>query len=248
MPKDLFSRQSAHYARYRPSYPKELFQYILPFVEGRDCAWDCATGNGQAAVELALHFRQVIATDISSEQLEHAVPKENIRYALTPAERTSFPDNSFDLITVATAYHWLKPELFFTEATRVGKPGAVVAIWAYNLLRAEEESLNRVIDDLYCNLTGPYWDMERRHVEQSYASVDFRFQPLPSRDFTIRVEWNRDDLLGYLATWSSVQRYEQHLGTSPIPRMEERIRETWPDDSLQSFRFPLFLRMGTVRK
>jgi hypothetical protein len=48
MAKDLFSKQSDLYARYRPTYPKELYDYILSFVKEKNTVWDCATGNGQA--------------------------------------------------------------------------------------------------------------------------------------------------------------------------------------------------------
>ena len=107
MAKDLFSANASGYARYRPHYPTELFQYISGFVTDRTCAWDCATGNGQAAVVLADYFDKVEATDISQTQLQNAVLKHNIRYQVSAAEQTPFPDNSFDLITIATAYHWL---------------------------------------------------------------------------------------------------------------------------------------------
>src|SRR5947209_15554910 len=106
MPKDLFSSQADVYAKYRPTYPQELFDYILRFVKERESVWDCATGNGQAANVLANYFQTVEATDISEAQLKNAVKKENIYYQICPAERTPFADNSFDLITVATAYHW----------------------------------------------------------------------------------------------------------------------------------------------
>src|ERR1700712_285315 len=98
MPKDLFSTQAADYARYRPSYPQELIEYILGFTTERNLAWDCATGNGQAAILLAPHFEKIIATDISAKQLALAVAAENIVYSISKAEQTSFADNSFDLI------------------------------------------------------------------------------------------------------------------------------------------------------
>jgi ubiquinone/menaquinone biosynthesis C-methylase UbiE len=75
MAKDLFSKQSDLYARYRPTYPKELYDHILSFVKEKNTAWDCATGNGQAAVVLADHFKKVIATDISAAQIEKALLK-----------------------------------------------------------------------------------------------------------------------------------------------------------------------------
>ncbi len=70
--KDNFSRQAAGYARYRPSYPPELFDFILSYVKERTIAWDCATGNGQTAIVLAGLFEKVYATDISRKQLDQA--------------------------------------------------------------------------------------------------------------------------------------------------------------------------------
>jgi hypothetical protein len=55
--KDNFSRQADAYAKYRPGYPPELFDFILKYVEGRSAAWDCATGNGQSAMSLAKHLK-----------------------------------------------------------------------------------------------------------------------------------------------------------------------------------------------
>ena len=70
--KDLFSSQAKLYATFRPHYPDELFQFIIRHVPQRNMAWDCATGNGQVAQHLSPHFKKIIATDISHQQLENA--------------------------------------------------------------------------------------------------------------------------------------------------------------------------------
>src|SRR5947199_10119649 len=67
--KDHFSRQAADYAIFRPGYPRELFDYLGSIAPGRHLAWDCGTGNGQAAVGLASGFDRVIATDASENQI-----------------------------------------------------------------------------------------------------------------------------------------------------------------------------------
>ena len=54
--KDNFSKQSSLYAQFRPAYPKELFQFLLPLVPAKNAAWDCGTGNGQVAVKLSRLF------------------------------------------------------------------------------------------------------------------------------------------------------------------------------------------------
>ena len=50
----------------------QLFTYLASLCPAHDLAWDCATGNGQAAVALAPHFEQVIATDASAQQIDQA--------------------------------------------------------------------------------------------------------------------------------------------------------------------------------
>jgi len=70
--RDHFSEQAQTYARHRPHYPDELFEYLASIAPGRDLAWDCGTGNGQAALGLARHFNRVVASDASSEQIKQA--------------------------------------------------------------------------------------------------------------------------------------------------------------------------------
>jgi hypothetical protein len=54
--------------------------FILGYASRRDRAWDCATGNGQVAVALSKHFKQVAASDVSQAQLDNAVKAPNIEY------------------------------------------------------------------------------------------------------------------------------------------------------------------------
>src|SRR5215510_13739377 len=96
--KDHFSGHASLYARYRPDYPSELYDYLATLTPRRELALDCATGSGQAAVGLARHFACVIATDGSVSQLQHAVVNERVRYVANVAEQPAFRDRSFDLI------------------------------------------------------------------------------------------------------------------------------------------------------
>ena len=248
MLKDLFSQQASVYAKYRPTYPKELFDYITGFVEEKKIAWDCATGNGQAAQMLASYFEKVEATDISEAQLALAIKKENIRYRVSPAEKTPFADNSFDLITIATAYHWLDRKAFHKEATRVGKHNCVVAAWAYNVVQSENEALNKIIHYFYRDVVGSYWDKERKHVDESYQNLEFDFSQLPTKNFAISLAWNKEEFLGYLSSWSAVQHYINKRGSSPLSLIADELRKAWPGDDSKEFYFPLFLRIGRITK
>jgi hypothetical protein len=248
MAKDLFSGQSGTYALYRPSYPKELFEYILRFVEKRELAWDCATGNGQAAVVLSEYFDKVEATDISEMQLSNASDRHNIRYQVSPAEHTPFADNLFDLITVATAYHWFDWKIFYREASRVGKNNCVVAAWTYYSCLTEDEKVNEIYKHFYNDIIAAYWDPERRHVEQQYRTVDFDFDPLPVEKFQTDLEWSKEQFLGYLSSWSSVQHYIKKHQASPVELILEALNAIWPDEVSKKVSFPIAVKLGRVRK
>src|SRR2546430_7765616 len=116
--KDHFSGHAVEYAKFRPHYPDELFQYLASISPQHELAWDCATGNGQAAVGLARHFDRVIATDASAQQIESAEPNARISYQVAPAEASEIDSASVDLILVAQALHWFDLDAFFAEAQR----------------------------------------------------------------------------------------------------------------------------------
>src|SRR5204862_7300956 len=84
--RDHFSGVAAAYAAFRPQYPAELFAALAHAAPRRGTAWDCARGNGQAAVGLAPHFESVIATDGSAAQLAAAQPHPRVRYLCALAE------------------------------------------------------------------------------------------------------------------------------------------------------------------
>ena len=101
--KDHFSGQAVEYAKFRPRYPDKLFEYLASISPRHELAWDCATGNGQAAVGLARHFDSVIATDSSAQQIKSAQPNDRISYRVAPAEASGIDSASVDLILVAQA-------------------------------------------------------------------------------------------------------------------------------------------------
>ena len=53
---DHFSKHSEQYAQHRPHYPDEIYAYLASIAPGHSLAWDCGTGNGQAAIGLAKYF------------------------------------------------------------------------------------------------------------------------------------------------------------------------------------------------
>lgn len=246
---DIFSKQASTYKKYRPTYPQELYDEILQFVPERTSCWDCATGNGQVAAVMSTYFKEVYATDISRAQLAEAVKAENIKYKVERAEATSFKANTFDLITVAQAIHWFDMEAFNKEVYRVARNGGVVAVWGYGLIRINAE-IDKYLDEFYHKTLGPYWNLERRHVENAYNTVIFRFDQInKEKPRKITAQWTLEEVEGYLNSWSSVQHFiAQSDRVNPVPDLIESISTIWGTNLTCQVSFPLYLKVGIVSK
>ena len=243
--KDNFSTRSDRYDQFRPTYPGELFDYLLSIVHSTNSAWDCGTGNGQVALQLARQFSTVHATDISRQQIDNAEARPNIEYSIQPAEHTSFPDNTFDLITVAQAIHWFDFDAFYKEAHRTAKDRSILAVIGYNLMQITP-AIDELISHFYKNVVGPYWDKERKYVDENYKTIPFPFEELITPSFKNRFEWTPDHLIGYIGTWSAVNHYEKKTGQDPINLIREPLLRAWGDDTTKPVDFPILLRVARM--
>lgn len=243
--KDNFSKQSLAYAQFRPHYPDAMIDYVVSFAKSRESALDAATGNGQVAQKLAAHFQTVYATDISARQLENATTASNIIYKVEPAEHTGFADSQFDLITVAQAVHWFRFDDFYKEIYRILKPNGIFAVMGYGLFSTNPGS-DKILMDYYHNIVGPYWDAERKYIDENYQTIPFPFEEIPTQQFHNQLSWSFEQLTGYLETWSATQHYKNANGSDPVDLIREALKKSWEAGDKQVF-FPLLLRIGKIK-
>jgi ubiquinone/menaquinone biosynthesis C-methylase UbiE len=242
---DHFSSVANRYADFRPRYPKALFDYLATMTSGGSLAWDCAAGNGQASLDLATHFDRVLATDGSREQIASATAHPRIEYCVAAAEHSGLPDASADIITVAQALHWFDLEKFYAEARRVLKAGGTLAVWAYGINEVEGEAVNRIVQDYYANVVGPYWPPERRFVEDGYRTLPFPFPEITPPAFHMEAQWTLAQLLGYFGTWSATNRYIKTTGRNPLEPLSTTLKNVWGDvDVSRKVMWPLAMRIG----
>lgn len=244
--KDHFSGHANDYSQYRPTYPPELFATLAALAPDDECAWDCATGNGQAAVSLVTHFAGVEATDASAEQISHAEPHPRICYSVAPAEASGLPTGSVSLVTVAQALHWFDFERFYAEVRRVAKADALCTAWCYGLC-AIAPAVDEVVRRFYVGKVGPFWPPERRFIDERYRTLPFPFPQVQLPAFAMTAEWTLTDFMGYLGTWSAVQRYRRQHGNDPLAEIAGELSEAWDEpDRSRTVRWPLDLLAGFV--
>lgn len=243
--KDHFSVLAQDYANFRPRYPDTLFAALAEVAPAQASAWDCATGNGQAAAGLAAHFHEVYASDASAAQIAEARAPDNVRFAVAPAEASGLADASVDLVLVAQAAHWFDLPAFYAEAERVLRPGGVLALLTYSGVRINA-ALDPVLREFHQVAMGPYWPPERAHVENDYRDLPFPWPELPFPAQTMTATWTLDQLMGYLGTWSSVKAWREQRGDDPLPALRAQLLPLWPDAGAAALTvsWPLPIRIG----
>jgi SAM-dependent methyltransferase len=242
--KDHFSTQSAIYRTARPRYAPGLFVWLAAQSPARALAWDAGCGTGQASVGLAAEFERVVATDPSAAQIGQADAMPNIDYRVERAEASTLADGSADLITVAQALHWFDLDAFHAEATRVLRPGGVIAQWTYADC-AITPAVDAVKQRLYADVLETYWPPERRLVESGYATLAFPFRRVDAPTFDLVAQWDLAGFLAYLRSWSATQRYLKAVGRDPVDDLADAFAAAWGDASeVRTVRWDLALRAG----
>jgi ubiquinone/menaquinone biosynthesis C-methylase UbiE len=241
--KDNFSSQSDQYAKYRPTYPSDFFDYLNTICTNKQNAWDCGTGNGQVAYELAKTFNKVYATDISQSQIDNAIPVANIAYSVQAAEKTNFDNHFFDLLLVAQAIHWFDFEQFYTEVERTAKQEALICVIGYSRIKISEP-IDAIITKFYTDIIGPYWDKERRYIDEHYTTIPFPFEEIQTPNFENKLQWSLEHVIGYLNTWSAVKHFIRQNNCNPVDKLQIEIEQHWKKDEIKEVTFPLLVRIG----
>jgi SAM-dependent methyltransferase len=243
---DNFSSQAAIYARYRPTYPAGLFEYLAEIAPAHDLAWDCGCGNGQATLGIAEHFTRVIGTDASAEQIRQASAHGRVQYRVALAERSGLAPRSVDLVTVAQALHWFDLPKFYAEVKRVLKPGGVLAAWCYHLTIIAP-TIDALLTRYYQEIVGPFWSPNVQLANEHYRDIPFPFEELQSPSFVAQSDWDLKDVIGYLTTWSATQRFLDVRSHSPVDNIREELVTAWGDPHFKRrVQWPLYLRFGKI--
>lgn len=241
---DHFSGHSEQYAQHRPKYPDEIYAYLASITPEHLLAWDCGTGNGQAAIGLSKYFDKVHATDASAEQIALASPHDKIDYCVEPAEHVSLDDSSVDVVTVAVAVHWFNLEEFYREVKRVLKPDGILAVWTYSFSEISPE-IDQLVRYYYYDVIGEYWPERIHYLEEQYKTLPFPFEEVRSPSFAMEVNWNLNQYAGFLDSWSAAQRYKAQKGQHPLEIIWDKLLSAWGNENDQRLvRWPLYFRIG----
>ncbi|GMH36232.1 hypothetical protein BSKO_04100 [Bryopsis sp. KO-2023] len=213
----LFDSQAQEYAKYRPTYPNELYDAVYAFADlpSYGVALDIATGSAQAALKLTEKFERVVAIDPNEKMLSMAQPHPKLELCLGSAESLGVPPESADLITVAQALHWFDLRQFYSEAKRVLRPHGALAAWSYGLARFEDNhAASQILRDFSWKHVGPY---RADNAKDLIARTHSELPPLPEefgvvekKTMEMKTRMPFSNFIRYVETWSSYNTFKEN--------------------------------------
>ena len=221
---------ATNYAASRPYFHPVVINHIRERLGFSPVprALDVACGTGQSTRALAELADSVVGTDQSLDMLAAAERHPRVRYLAARAEEQPFAAGSFQLLTVALAFHWFDQARFLAEARRLLAPGGRLVIYN-NAFRAVMHG-NPAFKEWF---TGPYlarYPSPPRHGrplgDDDAAAAGFRF--VARQDYDNDVEFTQVELTRYLMSQTNVIAVLQAGGSTPAATRDWLDRELAP--------------------
>ncbi|EJD07831.1 S-adenosyl-L-methionine-dependent methyltransferase [Fomitiporia mediterranea MF3/22] len=246
------------YAASRPTYPRQLFDFVFryheygsdlvqPLAKEQQTCWDVAVdlgcGTGQATAELR-QFKHVIGVDPSKQMLVGAQKytfdglkghdlesaRKQFLFVESQAENLGFLENSsVDLVIAAQAAHWFNWKVLWPELARVLRPHGTVAVWGYSEMRLSRYPSLTPIIDAYTHGPDPATSLGPHWQQPGRSIVENLLQDIPSASSIVPGAFSSEDRVYFSGS---------HFPSLPNPRqviLHKKMRWTDFEDYLRSF-------------
>ncbi|MCA9619249.1 MAG: methyltransferase domain-containing protein [Myxococcales bacterium] len=223
-----FGRTAEDYARYRGELPAGLLGRLERFEIGRpgQRVLDLGTGTGVFARAFAAQGAEVVGLDRSAEMLDQAraIEGPKVDYVEASAERTLLDQKSFDVVSVAEAWHWFDRPKVMREIKRVLKPaGRLVIVYDEWLpLRDNAVQATEKLIESY----NPDWKLGGGTGLHPTTLTDVRaagFVEIESFSFDDNVSFSHEAWRGRVRASAGVLA---SLSAGEVARFDEKLRRT----------------------
>ena len=159
-----FNTVADSYEKIRPGYPEELYRVLFAYAPLGDSshAAEIGIGGGQATLPVLKTGCRLTAVEYGDQlaQLCREKFREYSRFSVITGkfEDADLPENSFDLIYSASAFHWIPEEIGYPKVFRMLKSGGAFARFANHPYQAKDHpALFEEIQKAYAEYYYPYY-------------------------------------------------------------------------------------------
>jgi ubiquinone/menaquinone biosynthesis C-methylase UbiE len=220
------------YEKYRPEYSKTIRELIISFTQKSASSLDIAdvgAGTGKWTRMLAnLSPRSLVAVEPNDDMRivgSNHSKNHSIEWIKGSAEKTSLADNSVDLVSMASSFHWADFEKATKEFYRILKPGGVfVALWNPRIIKG-----NRELEDVESKLIELCPTLKRRSSGSS-GMTQTLYDDLAYSSYFLEPVYleskhsKRFSVDEYIGAWRSVNDVQVQLGKEKFEIFIDYIR------------------------
>jgi len=159
--KNQFGTQVKEYNKYRSEYPREFYDFLFSLAKTKkiEKILDVGCGTGKSTEPLVHGGLNVVGYDHDSKMLDQA--RSNalerhlpIEYIKGEAEDLPFEDNSFDIVTVGTAFHWFANKKAVKSIERILKPDGLLFIHWKQIGKEDVRLRKKIFSKFYPDYNG----------------------------------------------------------------------------------------------
>lgn len=212
--KRTFNEVAELYDRARNRYPAALFEglFQLSGCHSSSHVLEIAAGTGIATMHLAEHGCRVTAVELGEDMARVAQRKlahfEKVDVQIGAFEEWKPPAGvQYDLVVVATAFHWLDPNVRYKKIASLLKPGGYLAIIKYHHVAGGDQAFFEQVQMCYeqfregtKKLVLPL--IEEVRLDTMEMKESGLFEETPRRTYVEEEKYNRQQYLDLLSTYS----------------------------------------------
>lgn len=221
-----FTKTVENYIKYRPSYPAEIYSFLIQQgdLTSEKVIADIGSGTGFLSKLFLDHGHTVYGVEpnramrnAGEQYLSHYQKFHSVDGS---AEATTLDSESVDRVTAGTAFHWFDPEKSKIEFKRILKSlGFVLLIW--NVRNKQKSALLRDYESLLMTDCKEYKNSPAQKFNQSVAEEFFKPYSMKTASFPNKKQFDWEGFKGRLLSTS----YSLRETDSQYEKMLKDLRE-----------------------
>ena len=236
-----FNTVASAYEKLRPGYTDELYKMIFDYVTLNDSCYaaEIGIGGGQATLQILKTKCNLTAVEYGEEFTKLCKEKfkgyHNFFIITNKFEDTNFPDNTYDLVYSASAFHWVPESIGYTKVFSMLKTGGAFARFANHPYRDKSNlPLSEEIDRIYAEYYYKFYNkkqevlteysreqaMQRAKIAEKYGFADIKYA-LFHRTRT----FSANEYCALLGTYSDHIAIEEGIRREFFSKIEDAINK-----------------------
>ena len=236
-----FDTIASKYEKLRPGYTKELYKMIFNYItiDQSSNVVEVGIGGGQATLPILQTGCNVTAIEYGKNFAKLCEEKfknhKNFSVITDKFENVSFPNDTYDLVYSASAFHWVPEEIGYQQVYNMLKSGGAFARFANhpywdkgNMTLVEE--IEKLYLNYYCKYYGkenntPVEYSEEQAIRRAQIAKKYGFVDIKHALFHRTRTFSAKEYIELLGTYSDHIAIEETIRTEFFSKIEETINQ-----------------------